>query len=106
MKRFWILIFPLLLVACSSPAEETSIQKTAVQGAGLVVENAPVTGTALPTEISEMHPTPSPEIFRADYQDFGLAPELENETWLNTDQPLRLDDLRGQVVLVEMWTYG
>lgn len=36
----------------------------------------------------------------------GPAPELKNQTWLNTDQPLRLADLRGKVVLLEMWTYG
>jgi thiol-disulfide isomerase/thioredoxin len=33
------------------------------------------------------------------------APELNNETWLNTDQPLHLADLRGKVVGVEMWTF-
>jgi thiol-disulfide isomerase/thioredoxin len=38
--------------------------------------------------------------------DLGLAPELMNETWLNADAPLRLADLRGSVVLVEMWTFG
>jgi len=38
--------------------------------------------------------------------DLGPAPELYNETWLNTDQPLRLEDLRGKVVLLEMWTFG
>lgn len=37
--------------------------------------------------------------------DLGPAPELLNETWLNTDQPLRLADLRGKVVLLEMWTF-
>lgn len=36
----------------------------------------------------------------------GPAPELENEVWINTDQPLRLADLRGQVVLLDMWTFG
>ena len=36
----------------------------------------------------------------------GPAPELENEVWINTDEPLRLADLRGEVVLVDMWTYG
>ena len=36
----------------------------------------------------------------------GQAPELENEVWLNTDQPLQLAGLRGQVVLLEMWTFG
>lgn len=37
---------------------------------------------------------------------FGTAPELDNEVWLNTDRPLRLADLRGKVVLVDMWTFG
>ena len=36
----------------------------------------------------------------------GVAPELTNEIWLNTDHPLRLADLRGQVVLIDMWTFG
>ena len=39
-------------------------------------------------------------------QNFGQAPELKNEVWINSDQPLRLADLRGNVVLLEMWTYG
>jgi thiol-disulfide isomerase/thioredoxin len=38
--------------------------------------------------------------------DLGLAPELTNEIWLNVDEPLRLADLRGKVVLLEMWTFG
>src|SRR5688572_16748409 len=38
--------------------------------------------------------------------DLGLAPELTNDTWLNVDSPLRLSDLRGKVVMVEMWTFG
>jgi len=36
----------------------------------------------------------------------GLAPEINNEIWINSDQPLRLEELRGQVVLIEFWTYG
>lgn len=43
---------------------------------------------------------------RADLTDYGTAPELTNDVWLNTDAPLRLADLRGQVVLLEMWTFG
>jgi thiol-disulfide isomerase/thioredoxin len=38
--------------------------------------------------------------------DLGLAPELTNETWLNVDTPLRLADLRGKVVAIDMWTFG
>ena len=42
----------------------------------------------------------------ADLPDYGEAPELTNDVWLNTDQPLRLADLRGKVVLLDMWTFG
>ena len=41
----------------------------------------------------------------AKLQPRGEAPELFNEVWLNSN-PLKLADLRGQVVLVEFWTYG
>ena len=33
------------------------------------------------------------------------APEISGGPWINS-QPLVLADLRGQVVLVEFWTYG
>jgi len=38
--------------------------------------------------------------------DLGEAPELKNKVWLNTDAPLRLSELRGKVVLIDMWTFG
>lgn len=54
-----------------------------------------------PTNQPSATPTPAVQL-----DDLGPAPELHNETWLNTEQPLRLADLRGQVVLLEMWTFG
>lgn len=53
-------------------------------------------------------PVPSPTVdpTRSSLPDRGPAPELENEIWINAEQPLRLQDLRGKVVLLEMWTYG
>lgn len=33
------------------------------------------------------------------------APELARTTWINSD-PLKLQELRGKVVLLESWTYG
>ena len=41
----------------------------------------------------------------ASLPDLGPAPELKNTTWLNVDSPLHLADLRGKVVIVEMWTF-
>jgi thiol-disulfide isomerase/thioredoxin len=52
--------------------------------------------------------TPQPQaaaVARADLRDYGAAPELQNKVWLNTAGPLRLADLRGQVVLLDMWTF-
>lgn len=40
-----------------------------------------------------------------DLPDLGAAPELTNTVWLNTDRSLRLADLRGKVVLIDMWTF-
>jgi thiol-disulfide isomerase/thioredoxin len=49
---------------------------------------------------------PGPTDYRSPLPDLGPAPELTNAAWLNSERPLRLADLRGQVVLLEMWTYG
>ena len=56
-------------------------------------------------------PEPKPEISTLVQEttmlpDLGEAPELTNEIWLNTPEPLLLADLRGKVVLLEMWTFG
>jgi thiol-disulfide isomerase/thioredoxin len=48
----------------------------------------------------------SVDIGPASLPDLGAAPELTNDTWLNVDSPLRLADLRGKVVALEMWTFG
>ena len=46
------------------------------------------------------------EIEQVALPNLGPAPELQNEIWLNTSHPLRQEDLRGSVVLIDMWTFG
>ena len=46
-----------------------------------------------------------PMLQSAALPDLGQAPELTNTVWLNTAAPLRLANLRGKVVGLEMWTF-
>jgi hypothetical protein len=57
------------------------------------------------TPAAESEP-PKPMPTSAPLPDLGPAPELTNEVWLNVEAPLRLADLRGKVVAIDMWTFG
>lgn len=53
-------------------------------------------------------PTDDPELLKQIAQNLpnrGAAPELHEGIWLNSSAPLKLANLRGQVVLLEMWTF-
>src|SRR5438552_994306 len=59
------------------------------------------------------NPSPTPpaasdtqSTYVSSMQDFGPVPEFANESWLNTGVPLRLANLRGKVVLLDMWTFA
>ena len=54
---------------------------------------------------SANQPTPAQQALLAKLRNLGPAPELLNDTWLNS-APLKLADLRGKVVMVEFWTFG
>ncbi len=79
----------LTLVACGA-------------GSGPAATGEPA-GTGPEPEGDPPSPTPYPAI---ELPDLGPAPDIANETWLNSDRPLNLDALRGKVVLVEFWTFG
>ena len=76
MSRFWLIGLMFGLTACAAAA------------AGNETVTKPTSSSSLP--------------------DLGPAPELTNDVWLNVAQasPLRLADLRGKVVALEMWTFG
>lgn len=59
----------------------------------------------LPTATLPPSPTPSEQRLLAELPNFGRAPELFNTVWLNSDRPLRLAGLLGNVVLLDFWTY-
>jgi hypothetical protein len=86
MKRFWIL------------------RLLSGQVFGLLLFGLVACGTVTMPE-SESEP-PLPMSTTASLPDLGPAPELTNEVWLNVDAPLRLADLRGKVVAIDMWTFG
>ena len=76
MRRWFLILAVLILAGCAAPGRSQ------------------VTPTTLQSPVVDP------------LQDYGPAPELTNQVWLNAGQPLRLADLRGKVVLLEMWTFG
>ena len=53
----------------------------------------------------DQRPTEEQLELLASLQSHGPGPELHNDVWLNSE-PLNLADLRGNVVMVEFWTFG
>lgn len=100
-----LVLFTLLLAACSPPVSNLVLNTPSqtVEAASDILQLTPRASSANPP--TEMPGDASPT-GQADLPDLGPAPELLNEVWLNTDQALRLADLGGKVVLLDMWTFG
>ena len=62
-------------------------------------------GACAPAATSAGFAAQTPRADKSSLPDLGTAPELTNTTWLNVDAPLRLANLRGKVVLLDMWTF-
>jgi hypothetical protein len=104
MRYKFLLVLVVLLAACSGKAdrEEPKSQSGGDSAVNSECEPTQTTdATKVPSQAAEFEPAPSVEL-----PNLGPAPELTNEVWLNSDQPLRLADLKGKVVLLEMWTFG
>lgn len=127
------LLIALLLAACSrSPSGSASHEEPAVAAAATVAMTASAlpprpsfvpmetppspAPTATSTKIApipaptatstKIPPTFTPSAPPAPATDFGSAPEIKTDVWLNTEQPVSLASLRGKVVLVDFWTFG
>jgi hypothetical protein len=90
MRRYFFGLLALILFGCSARGTSPShsdIQQPAEE----------------PFDTTQGEPA-MPKI--ASLPDLGPAPELTNDTWLNVDAPLRIADLKGKVVLIDMWTFG
>jgi len=82
MKRFLFGLLALILFGCApqqNVSPQSEIQPQVEEPAMLKVASLP---------------------------DLGIAPELTNDIWLNVDAPLRLANLHGKVVIIDMWTFG
>jgi thiol-disulfide isomerase/thioredoxin len=105
------------LVGCSLAQSEQAFEYSLLtprdvpveaQSAQNIVIASPTDAPQLttPTPIPPtMTPVPTEDRNMSDYPDLGVAPEFRNTVWLNVDEPLRLANLRGQVVLLEFWTF-
>lgn len=112
-----LLCMGLVMVACAAEADP---EAAAIQAPERVVaQEAAPTATGeqssaageRPPIINDLTPTASPELpsptpLAAALPDLGPAPDFTNEVWLNSDGPLTLESLKGEVVLVEFWTFG
>jgi hypothetical protein len=109
VKRWGWILGVALLSACTAaasagaPVSESADEQPAVDEQ--LVADEVVEPEAAQSESESVDP-PAPQAAAAPLPDLGPAPELQNEVWLNVDAPLRLADLRGQVVLLDMWTFG
>ena len=82
IRSFWLVTILVGMVTLSSCVQDV----------------APVTEPENPSHARALDP--------AELADKGVAPELENDVWLNVPAPLRLADLQGKVVLLDFWTFG
>jgi hypothetical protein len=100
MRYSLLLVLAILLAACSGRPDQ-GVPETLGAINPTVKTETDATQTAAPISEPEVEAGPHPDL-----PNLGPAPELTNEVWLNTDQPLPLAELKGNVVLLEMWTFG
>lgn len=101
LPKIWrgALTVTCLLAGCALPAPN---RPAAPPQAVLLPTVTPEAGQA-PAATSPL--TADQTALLALLKNHGPAPELFNETWLNS-APLTVAELRGKVVMIEFWTFG
>ena len=103
----FVVISGLALAACSAQTAdvEPAVEPVPSAAAESASPTEIVVETAENEPVIEVLPTPTlaPAIR---LENLGPAPEIANDTWINSDAPLTLASQRGKVVLMEFWTFG
>lgn len=93
IMRLFVVALVVLVGACS-PSEEAG---DTAAGNTESTSNTSTTGPGLTTTTSAGRP----------FAGTVAAPEFpDGLDWINTEQPIRLADLTGKIVLLDFWTYG
>lgn len=101
-----MLHYQFFVTLCKPVRRRANLICTLLVGTLLLAACAP---RLLPADTPPLSPIALPEatpdvVQRALQRTWGVAPELDSDTWLNS-APLQLADLRGKVVLVEFRTF-
>ena len=96
MWRVFLLVLAFTLAGCRSGVVDESLTTSEPVPK---LEDRPADETDVKQNLIDDNRAPQ-------LANLGAAPELTNQVWLNSDEVLRLADLRGKVVLLEMWTFG
>ena len=111
MLTFLLLVCGVLLVACASVEleEVSSAELTSLSTDPPAATQSPTPTLAPVVNTSTTDPPPPTATIpnpAAHLPILGAAPNITNDTWLNTGDPLTLEGMRGKVILLEFWTFG
>ena len=104
-KLIGISCFLLGLVGCAAPAPTALPVVVSSPTPSATAAAATITAQPQATPAADDRLSAAQRTLLASLPSRGPAPELENDVWLNSE-PLRLAELRGRVVLLDMWTFG
>ena len=97
------LLWAVFTAGVSTPSE---IATTPPATTAPITADSGSSGDAAGPEALEI-PTPTPEPAFPEPDNYGPRMDLVDlDGWLNTEGPTQLSDFDGQVLLIEMWTFG